>query len=67
MGPVGDDDQPALRVGDCMIDCEDEAEADEEPSIRLVVGLTLKRVDTVYIDHETTVTDVNADQYAIMM
>lgn len=30
----------------------------------LVVELTLKRADAVYIDDGTTVADVNADQYA---
>ena len=64
MGSVSDDDRPALRVGDYVIDREDEAESDEEPSIMLVVELTLKRADAVYIDDGTTVADVNADQYA---
>ena len=61
MGPVSDAARLALRVGDCVIDREDEAESDEEPSIILVVELMLKRADTVYIDDGTTVADVNAD------
>ena len=39
---MNDDDRPTLRVGDYVIDREDEAESDEEPSIMLVVELMLK-------------------------
>ena len=61
---MSDDDRPTLPVGDYVINCEDEAESDEEPSVLLVVELTLKRADAVYIDDGTTVADVNADRYA---
>ena len=60
---MNDDDRPTLRVGDYVIDREDEAESDEDPSVMLVVELTLKYADAVYIDGGTTVADVNADQY----
>ena len=60
MGPVSDTDRPSLRVGDHVIDRED----DEDASVMLVVELTLERADTVYIDDDTTVADVNADEYA---
>ena len=61
---MNDDDRPTLRVGDYVIDREDEVGSDEEPSVMLVVELTLKRADAVYIDDGTTVADVNDDRYA---
>ena len=64
MGPVSDTDRPSLRVGDYVIDREDDEESDEDASVMLVVELTLERADTVYIDDETPVADVNDDEYA---
>ena len=61
---MSDTDRPSLRVGDYVIDREDDEEFDEEPSVMLVVELTLERANTVYIDDETTVADVNDDEYA---
>ena len=52
------DDRPTLRVGDYVIDREDEAESDEEPSVMLIVELTLKRADATYIDDGTTVAEL---------
>ena len=61
---MSDDDRPTLRVGDYVLDREDEAESTEETSIMLVVELTLKRADAVYIDDGTTIADVNDERYA---
>ena len=61
---MSDTDRPSLRVGDHVVDRENNEESDEEQSVMLVVELTLERADTVYIDDETTVADVNDDEYA---
>ena len=61
---MSDDDRPTLRVGDHVIDREDDEASDEDTSVMLVVELTLERADAVFIDAETTVADVNDDQYA---
>ena len=60
---MSDADQP-LRVGDYVVDREDDQDSEKDTSVMLVVELTLERADTVYIDDDTTVADVNADEYA---
>ena len=61
---MSDTDQPSLRVGDYVVDRENGEDPDENASVMLVVELTLERADTIYIDDDTTVADVNADEYA---